>query len=201
MPMAEQTPSSQPHQRTCIVTGQKADKSDLIRFVCHPEGGIIADLGQKLPGRGAWVVPNAEALTKAVTSGRMTHHLSSGQLDVQDVLSRTVSQLDSQLLASLTLLRRAGLVVLGRAKIAGHEMIDGLLIADDASERESRALISEVQPDWIEKDIPASVLGRAGGRDSLAYAGISSPHAPGQDNLVRRLQADIRNWRGFRHQM
>jgi predicted RNA-binding protein YlxR (DUF448 family) len=41
--------------RKCIVTGGTAEKSDLIRFVAGPDGQPVADLAEKLPGRGAWV--------------------------------------------------------------------------------------------------------------------------------------------------
>ena len=41
-------------QRKCVVTGQTADKAALIRFVASPDGQLVADLNEKLGGRGAW---------------------------------------------------------------------------------------------------------------------------------------------------
>jgi hypothetical protein len=36
--------------------------ADLIRFVVGPDGQAVADLKQKLPGRGVWVTATHDAL-------------------------------------------------------------------------------------------------------------------------------------------
>ena len=48
----DQADTSAP-QRKCVVTGQTADKAVLIRFVASPDGQLVADLNEKLGGRGA----------------------------------------------------------------------------------------------------------------------------------------------------
>lgn len=47
----DQADTSAP-QRKCVVTGQTADKAVLIRFVASPDGQLVADLNEKLGGRG-----------------------------------------------------------------------------------------------------------------------------------------------------
>ena len=42
--------------RKCIITGEIADKAVLIRFVVSPDGELVADTGNKLGGRGVWVL-------------------------------------------------------------------------------------------------------------------------------------------------
>ncbi len=61
--------------------------------------------------------------------------------------------------------------------------MDGLLIADDASPRESPGLKSAVQPGWIIKAVPARLLGQAFGRETLAYVGILASGQAGQASL------------------
>jgi len=43
-------------ERRCIVTGEVQPKAGLIRFVAGPDGEVVPDLAEKLPGRGFWVV-------------------------------------------------------------------------------------------------------------------------------------------------
>jgi len=41
-------------ERKCVVTGDFLSRDELIRFVCDPEGKIVPDLAERLPGRGVW---------------------------------------------------------------------------------------------------------------------------------------------------
>ena len=53
--------------RTCIVTRKAGTKDELIRFVLGPEQEVVADIREKLPGRGVWVTNSRQAVEKAVT--------------------------------------------------------------------------------------------------------------------------------------
>lgn len=52
--------------RKCLVTGDVYPASELIRFVCAPDGQIIPDVAAKLPGRGCWVLARREVLEAAI---------------------------------------------------------------------------------------------------------------------------------------
>lgn len=39
-------------ERRCIVTGETTPKAGLIRFVVGPDGTVVPDVLEKLPGRG-----------------------------------------------------------------------------------------------------------------------------------------------------
>ena len=52
-------------ERRCIVTGETQPKAGLIRFVADPDGQVVPDLAEKLPGRGFWVVAERAALEAA----------------------------------------------------------------------------------------------------------------------------------------
>jgi len=51
-------------ERTCIVTRDKRDPAELIRFVASPDGVATPDLKRKLPGRGAWVAARADIVAR-----------------------------------------------------------------------------------------------------------------------------------------
>ena len=61
--------------RTCVVTGEKLPKKELLRIVRTPEGKIEPDLTGKLNGRGAYIKATLEVLEKAKKSNALAKHL------------------------------------------------------------------------------------------------------------------------------
>ena len=51
--------------RQCLGCREHKPKKELIRVVCSPEGDVSLDFKGKLPGRGAYVCPQAACLAKA----------------------------------------------------------------------------------------------------------------------------------------
>src|SRR6056297_557202 len=56
-------------ERKCIATGEVRPKHGLIRFAIGPEGQVVPDILEKLPGRGIWVSSTREALETAAKKG------------------------------------------------------------------------------------------------------------------------------------
>ncbi len=54
--------------RTCVITGEKLAKKDLIRVVRTPEGIVIVDESGKANGRGAYLKKDIETFEKAEKS-------------------------------------------------------------------------------------------------------------------------------------
>ena len=54
--------------RTCVITGEKLPKKELIRVVRTPEGNVIVDESGKANGRGAYLKKSLETFEKARTS-------------------------------------------------------------------------------------------------------------------------------------
>ena len=54
--------------RTCVVTGEKLEKKELIRVVRTPEGNVIVDETGKANGRGAYLKKDIETFEKAAKS-------------------------------------------------------------------------------------------------------------------------------------
>ena len=54
--------------RTCVITGEKLPKKELIRVVRTPEGNVIVDETGKANGRGAYLKKSIETFEKAEKS-------------------------------------------------------------------------------------------------------------------------------------
>ncbi len=52
--------------RTCVVSGEKLDKRELLRIVKTKEGIIKVDETGKMNGRGAYIKKDAQILEKAI---------------------------------------------------------------------------------------------------------------------------------------
>ena len=48
--------------RTCVITGEKCPKQELLRIVKTPEGKVTPDLTGKLNGRGAYIKKDSSVL-------------------------------------------------------------------------------------------------------------------------------------------
>ena len=58
-------------QRRCVGCNNMKDKKELIRVVSSAEGEVSIDKIGKKPGRGAYVCPTSECITKAVKEKRL----------------------------------------------------------------------------------------------------------------------------------
>ena len=54
--------------RSCVVTGEKLPKKELIRIVRTPEGNVIVDETGKVNGKGAYLKKDLETFEKAKKS-------------------------------------------------------------------------------------------------------------------------------------
>lgn len=110
---------ARPRLRTCIVTRQAKAPAALIRFVVGPDGAVVPDLKQTLPGRGAWVSATRAALALAVKrkafarAFRKPVSVASGLADDLGALLRR------EALQGLSLANKAGAVLAGFGKVEG----------------------------------------------------------------------------------
>src|ERR1700686_916252 len=59
-------PRAQEVERLCVATRTVRPVADMIRFVVGPDGEVVPDLKNKLPGRGLWVTASRDTLDDAV---------------------------------------------------------------------------------------------------------------------------------------
>lgn len=76
-------------QRQCVGCREMKAKKDLIRVVRSPEGEISLDFKGKLPGRGAYLCPDAACLARARKSRALERAFSVAMpAEVWDALEK-----------------------------------------------------------------------------------------------------------------
>ena len=80
--------------RKCVACGNMADKDKLFRIVKY-DGQISLDKTQKANGRGAYICPDIDCLTKAVRNGSLSRALGCGiPQEVFESLRKEIEGLD-----------------------------------------------------------------------------------------------------------
>jgi predicted RNA-binding protein YlxR (DUF448 family) len=172
--------------RRCIASGESKPREALLRFVVGPDGALVPDLGESLPGRGLWVSAERAALTKACDRGLFARAARRPIAVAPDLIDEVEGQLTARALDLLGLARRAGGLVTGfdqvrRTLAAGRAAV--LIEASDGA-RHGRARLGA-----LARDIPViahfdgAALSRSVGRDNVVHAAL----APGRlaDRFVR----------------
>jgi predicted RNA-binding protein YlxR (DUF448 family) len=191
-------PAQEPERR-CIASGEVRPKEALLRFVVGPDGGVVPDLAERLPGRGLWVSADAAALNKAVAKNLFAK-AARRKVDLpEDLESRVEALLRQRVLELLSLARRAGELVAGHDKVRARLEAGGaaLLIQaeDGAAESCDRLarLARGVRPGIdIYRVLPAVELGAALGREQAVHVAVD----PG--GLAERLNRELARFMALR---
>ena len=79
--------------RTCVVSGEKLPKKELIRVVRDKDGNVSVDLTGKANGRGVYLKKDVEVIEKAKKSKILDRKLEVNVLDnIYDELKEVVSR-------------------------------------------------------------------------------------------------------------
>ena len=184
-------------ERTCITTGQTLPPHRLIRFVAAPDGFAVADLAGRLPGRGAWVTASEDAIRMAEKRGHFKRALGSGLQNDDQTIMMIAAQLRARALSIAGFARRSGILLGGSGKLLAEGHCVGLLVADDASPRETEKLRARLAVDWVARNFSATELGKICGRDSIAFIGVRASISPEAKKLGDILYQEILRLDGF----
>ncbi|WP_421707845.1 RNA-binding protein [Algihabitans sp.] len=100
-------------QRRCLVTRASRPKGGLLRFVVSPEGQLVPDLGEKLPGRGLYVTPDRALLETAIAKKLFTKAARQPVAVPEDLPARVDDLLRRRILDLISFAKRAGQAVAG----------------------------------------------------------------------------------------
>ena len=122
--------------RTCIVTRRADPPEGLVRFVADPEGTVVPDVANALPGRGAHVTARAELVERAAQRHLFSRAFKRDAKAPADLAEQTAALLRSRAVNMLPVLRKAGDLISGATKTeqavrAGEAML--VLHAADAA--------------------------------------------------------------------
>jgi predicted RNA-binding protein YlxR (DUF448 family) len=195
-------------ERRCILTGDRAAASLLVRLAVDPDGHVFPDALAKAPGRGAWIGVDRAALEMAQAKGKLRgalmHTLKAKAIHLPDDLGARVEAA----LARATL-DRLGLEARGGFLLSGAERIEAacrggtvalLLHAADAADDGKRKLAqawrvgSGTEGSGAEGTvIPVSreQLSAALGRENAVHLALID------DRAANRVAAHLGRWRFY----
>ncbi|MDG2482697.1 MAG: RNA-binding protein [Alphaproteobacteria bacterium] len=179
--------------RRCLATGETADKVDLVRFALAPDGRVVPDLAERLPGRGAWVSPAREALDDVVAKGLFARGFKTRALadaDLADTVERLLVARVSDLLGFA---RRAGEAVTGFEKCRaalGHG--DALLLHARDGSMDGLRKLAGAETDMALRVLDGAELGAPFGRDQAVHVALT------RGGLAKKILRECSRLAGFR---
>jgi predicted RNA-binding protein YlxR (DUF448 family) len=181
-------------ERKCIATGEVQPKFGLIRFVVGPEGQVVADLAEKLPGRGIWVSADRKALEMAVAKKLFSRSAKQQVNAPADLVQQTETMLTRRVIDLLSLARKSGDAVAGFEKVKdwlAKEQAEVLIQASDGSGRGKSKLSTPYGGSFIGW-LTADELGQAFGRQTVIHVAL------GAGGLTRRVVDEAARLKGLR---
>ncbi|WP_417250134.1 RNA-binding protein [Celeribacter sp.] len=181
-------------ERRCIVSRETQPRHGLIRFVVSPDGLLVPDLAEKLPGRGIWVAADRATLEEAVKK-RLFGKVARQDVNLPDDLVDLIEAgLAKRVVHLVSLARKAGGAVCGFEKVKSW-LADGrarvLLQASDGSERGKGKLWTPEGGRWF-GHLTSSELGLAFGRESVIHGALAG------GGLSQRVVEDAERLKGVR---
>lgn len=181
--------------RKCIATGESGVRDDLIRFVAGPEGNIVPDLAEKLPGRGVWITATREALTKAVAKGLFSRGLKTkieAPADLPDTIERLLTR---RLIDSVAMARKAGAATCGFERVRdtiATGRVAMIFAASDGAEGGKSKIRNLADGTKTCSTLSSEELGLAFGRETVIHAALL------EGGVTKRVLREAGRLEGFR---
>ena len=178
--------------RKCVVTGEKYNQEELLKFILNPKGVVVLDINRKLPGRGMWVFPTRNNLEK-VASGNYFSRSAHGNVEItSDFLYTVETKIIDYLTGILSLGRKFGVVVTGFEKVRqgiGDETVSVLVQAIDGSDRQGQKILPDGVACKRHRCLSSAELGKVFGRESIIYMGVKKgPWAKKVSSAAQKLE-------------
>jgi predicted RNA-binding protein YlxR (DUF448 family) len=187
--------------RRCALTRLHLAKDQLIRFVVGPDGTVVPDIKEKLPGRGLWLTCAHDIVADTAKRNLFARALKA-KAEVPEGLVGLVDRLLAEAaLSALALANKAGEAVFGAAKVEealrkGRAL--ALVHAREAAEDGRRKLDGKALSASGGAPIPAiraftvDELGLASGRTNVIHAALI------QGGAARKFLAAARRLERYR---
>jgi len=107
-------------QRTCIACRQAKDKQQLIRYVVAPDGAIVVDYLQRLPGRGAYTCAETPCIHDAVKKNSFQRSFKGqcGQVDSGQLIGQVTQAVEKKIKSLIGMARKSRQFVSGSNAVA-----------------------------------------------------------------------------------
>lgn len=188
-------PHAREPQRLCIVTREVRPVAELIRFVVGPDGDVVPDVKNRLPGRGVWVTATRQTVETAVKRRAFARGFKRDARVAPDLALQAERLLERAAFDALAMAGKAGLVAIGFTKTAAaleRDRVVALLHAAEGSpdgirklDAVSRRRGSEKPPLTVDF-LRAEQLDLALGRPNVVHAALLA--GPASDTCLSRLR-------------
>ena len=156
--------------RRCALTRARRPKDALIRFVLRPDGAVVPDLKEKLPGRGVWLTAAHDIVADAAKRNVFARAFKAAAKVPEGLADQVDRLLAESALSALSLANKAGAAVFGHAKIEeaiAKGRVLALIHAREAADDGCRKLDGKARGMRDGSPVPAV---RAFGADELSLA-------------------------------
>ena len=177
------------NDRSCIVSRERHDPEELIRFVLGPDGSVVPDLKRKLPGRGAHVALSRAAVDEAAKRKLFARAFKTKTIGPEDLGALVDALLVKSALGALGIARKAGQLVTGATKVDGAIRTGRALLVVQARDaapdgvrkmdaaRRASAYASDEPMTPVARQLSADELGLAFGGGNVIHAAILAGEA------------------------
>jgi hypothetical protein len=177
------------------VSGEVKETRDLVRFVVAPDGAVVPDVADRLPGRGMWLSASRGMVGAACAKGLFAKAARAKVSVADDLADQTETLLARRCLDLLGLARRAGQAALGFEKArtlisAGGAIL--LIAARDGADHGKAKLRGLGKGLPVVELFTSAELSLAFGRENVIHAAL----APGR--LADRFLAETVRLAEFR---
>ncbi len=192
-----------PRERKDIASGETMDPVRMIRVGFSPDGDVVADVFGKLPGRGAWIAANRDAVEKAIKT-KAFFRAAKRNVNVPDDFADNIEkQLLQKILGLIGMANRAGQLESGFDKVRSlaqtGQIAFRLEAADGAEDGRSkirvidRAVAKELEqaPAPVIGCFPSAELGKVLGREHMVHLAIR------KGRLAKSLHIELSRLAGF----
>jgi uncharacterized protein len=181
-------------ERRCIYTRETSSREMMIRFALSPDGVIVPDLEEKLPGRGLWLTARGDIIRRVCAENSFSKAARRNVTVPADLPVRVAALMNRRCLDLIGLARRSGAAVAGFEKVRAALDAGGVALlieaadgADDGREKLARRASGvETLSLWT-----ADQLGAPFGRDRVVHAAILA------NGLADRLVREARRCEGM----
>jgi len=181
--------------RKCIATGEAVPRDNLIRFVAGPDGEIVPDLAEKLPGRGVWVSSTRAALSKAVEKRLFSRGLKTKIEAPADLPETVAGLLTRRLTDSVAMARKAGAAVCGFERVRdtlATGRVSLIFAASDGAEGGKSKIKGLSDGAKTCSALSSAELGLAFGRETVIHAALL------EGGVTKRVLREAGRLEGFR---
>ena len=167
--------------RRCALTRARRPKDELIRFVLGPDGTVVPDLKERLPGRGVWLTAAHDTVADAAKRNVFARAFKAEAKVTEAFAAQLDRLLADAALSALALANKAGEVVFGHAKVEeaiARGRVLALVHAREAAEDGCRKLDGKARGMRDGSPLPAirafsaDELGLASGRTNVIHAAL-----------------------------